>query len=342
MTTNNIHEEMGDGVRDPETRQLESDLANLYAVPVPYLRFSANARPAPRQREGSLRRHWRPFAGAAAAVIIAAALLIVPQVLGGGGATQVSAQTILDRANAAATRRANSLPSYHLVATFGRGDEVKAGTPDASEETWYGDATHWRTEQPGGFVQVRSENDVWVAFTGESGTRAVHGTGEALENWSMNRVGAGAAQSVGDLLAQYGEGCQVATQGADDELLGRAVYVIHVEMKPEACSRPEESEKVRMNSNDLPVSTFWFDKETYLTLRSEQTTAAGGRNYVYEVTRFDIGVAIDPATFTYAPPAGVNVAEANDWSDAKSHLAGITPGNTTDAGATNAPGQQKK
>jgi hypothetical protein len=305
--------------RDEE--QLARDLTALYAVPVPTLAFTAG-RPgaAASRRERFLRRHWRPIAGAAAAAVVAAALLIVPQTLGGGGVTPVSAQTIFDRASAAATLDAGTLPSFHLIATLQGADTDTA----SSEETWYGDAEHWRTEQSSvgdwsSFVQVRSGDDQWVAVTSGNGTRAVHGTTPSGATW--NGGGKVAPASLAELLSKFSDDCESATLGGDAELLGRPVYVINVTMSPDVCSRSEDSAKLQANPKAALRLTIWVDQQTYITLRSEQSSVDGKSSFVYSVIAFDLGAEIDANRFTYAAPAGVGVIETEDWTQAKSLLA---------------------
>jgi hypothetical protein len=100
-----------------DDNQLDSDLTELYATPIPDLHFdpALTANPA-RTR---LLRFWRPVALAGAVAAAAVAALVIAPSLGGSGSQTVSAAEIFQRASASAQSNSPAAgpQSYHLIAT---------------------------------------------------------------------------------------------------------------------------------------------------------------------------------------------------------------------------------
>ena len=84
-------------------------------------------------------------------------------------------------------------------------------------------------------------------------------------------------------------------------IAGRATYVI--DLGPTKCPSASVPE---MNGR-LVV---WIDQETFFVLKQEQHRLADDQIFtMHEVTQIQYNVSIDPAEFTFTPPAGATVAD---------------------------------
>jgi negative regulator of sigma E activity len=71
-----------------------------------------------------------------------------------------------------------------------------------------------------------------------------------------------------------------------------------------------------------PLVRVWVDKQSFLPLKTEVRDASGAVLERSEVTRVDYNVSMADSTFTYTPPAGMQVSTFNggDGADVKRAL----------------------
>ena len=326
MTNHDSDAMAGDGLlNDAAGRALAHDLERLFATPVPDLRFTPGTVPDLVPPASSMPRSKQTkriaLAGVAAAAAVAALLLLSG--IFGGGATEVNAQTVLQRAEAAAAH-SYSGPSYHIVATWAVvGDGAKESRTRV--EAWADGDGRLRTQSSMGlesaweFGYVVNGADTWVYQASGGVTRAAHAPSSAVYGFQPEQV---RGSSLAETLASYSDsGCRVAQAAGSATVAGRDAYVIRVVPNPDGCADWAEGEKLR--GSDLGILTAWVDKETFLTLKTEQSDASGKVSLRYEVEQIDVGGDLPDDVFTYTPPAGVTVTEATDQSSMKTAISGL-------------------
>jgi outer membrane lipoprotein-sorting protein len=322
--------------------QMASDLNDLYAAPVPAMRFQRRESAEQNGWLGQFRRRtWRPAVALAMAAVAVAAVLVGPSLW--SGESQVNAETILARTSAAAQSNAPAAgtQSYHLIATTESPGQTGAAT---TTETWYVDATHQRTEEeytgdgiPDFGVSVDGA-DAWMfgAFGGE--VRAVHGPASELGTSSGGKivhavtasqvcpsgspvcVAQSTGSSLSEVLSQYTADCQKAEQDGEDTIAGRTAYRIVV--TPDVANCPAILGDPGKDIGKLGTLILDVDKETFLPLKMDQQDNGGGPAYTYTVTRIQISGEIPDATFMYTAPTGVTVVDVADLTQAKNVLSG--------------------
>lgn len=325
MTNYPEQRKFGDLIADGDlaSAKLAADLEDLYAAPVPDLRFSP-----PREERvglpGRLRwRWWRPVAAAAVAAAALVAVLIAPSPW--QREPQVSAEAIFVRASTAAETNAPAAgaATYRLIATTETPGQPATLT---TTETWYADASHIRTEHEydaansgADFGILVNGDDAWLYGAFDGVYRAAHGPASEL-GAGFGDLAAGAAADIGQVLGQYSDGCQVAHAEGEETIAARAAYKIVVAADTNACPALDANR----GPGKLGVLTVWVDQETFLPLKTEQQDATGSVMYVYEVTQIDVGGAIPESTFVYLAPAGTAVQDVTNLTEAKFVLSGYT------------------
>ncbi|HEX5140810.1 MAG TPA: hypothetical protein VFX19_07690 [Dehalococcoidia bacterium] len=310
--------------------ELAAGLEAVYRVTVPDLQMPpAVSSPNPPRRSHRL----RPFAALAAAVA-GVAFFVIGSSLWGGRATEVSAETILQRT--AGVAKTNTLAagatSYHMVAETRYGmDEGKQGSQ--TTETWFRDPEHVRVEEHAGgsstvdLGQSRDGDDFWLYGTFSGTNRAIHGPAGELGFGIVPGPGTGGTSLQNVLTQISSKGCSTATVQREDEVAGRTAYVIEVKPRWDSCAEtrgvckgacPEGAEKLSRDTSTL----LWVDKETFLTLRSDFFTE-GRVVSSYLVTQLEVDADLPSEVFRYQPPAGVQVIEVTNGADAKRAFAGI-------------------
>lgn len=293
-------------------------------------RVAGEAAPTP-----GLSRRRLLAAGAMAVTIAALTAILVTRLSHPEG---VSAEAILNRAQATAGNAAPGITSYHL--TLNRhgpalGDATIAG------EMWYDGADHRRSDQRtrDGQGRVMSAQQVtfngdqtWIVWTDNGQSRIVHTTGTA---WT-NSVDVPLDQAnLADVLARYSanKGCLTATQRGEAEVAHRRTYVIELRPRSTGCAQAAgvapgpvtfPSRTAEGEGEDVRQVTVWIDQQSFLPLKSETRNRAGVVTDQTEVTTVEYNVTIAPVTFSYVPPAGASVFtyEGGTGADVKRALFG--------------------
>jgi hypothetical protein len=324
---------------DPSTRSLLADLEVLHDFDVPDVALSA----APPARPPFFRRHLRPLALAAAAAAAIAVFLAAPSLSGNGDGT-VSAQTILERSQRAATTNApasSAVRSYHLLAEHVIAGDGAAKKATIRTETWYQDEEHVRTEERNAagtvvFGQLRNAGDFWIhgifdantiPASGQGVERVVHGPAGELSFGKMP-VETGSTSLAALLANLTAKDCFDAAVTGDASVTGRDAYVIDVTPAPGRCPSKAgtgaavgpEPDRAKLSRDTL--NRLWVDKDTFITLRSE-FYADGELLSSYAVLHFDVEPVFAAGTFAYQPGPGVQVIEVGSLGEAKQALAGI-------------------
>jgi MucB/RseB family protein len=277
---------------------------------------------------GGVGRGRRLAVGLLAAVFLA---LLAAGALWSSQPAPVSAEAILERAQAAGTQTARS---YHLVAESRSGGKALA---TGYREAWFdGNRARqtFRLLDAGGAQKavidiIFDGTQSWSVVTSDGQTTAVHATGGDLK---ARAEGLGQQDSLASFLALYNndKSCMAARISGDGVVAGRTVYEITVEPSPDRCasepaSVPADGGKqppaADQQSADqkatgdkaqkaLKKMVLWIDKETYLPLKTTMYALSGEVLDESETSSIQYDVAIPDSTFTYTPPAGVTVLEA--------------------------------
>jgi len=299
----------------------------------PSLRARLSARRAPARPA-----QWRWPAMAAAAALVA--LLFVALTPGWIGTDAVSAETILDRA---ASTAAGSLTvrTYHLLMT---GQSPAKGVETSTTEVWFDGPDRQRSTErvvgASGTTDLTQDvifngPETWIVSTDKGQSRTIHTIGT---HWNKPADDPSAQGSLADLLNRYGDKQCVAArlQSGEGTVAGQPTYVIDVAPKPAACGpRPEVSPvpqqaarvsgqvtSSRLENMSQPLVRVWVDKHSFLPLKTEVRDPSGAVLERSEVTRVDYNVSVPDATFTYTPPAGMQISTFNggDGADVKRAL----------------------
>jgi outer membrane lipoprotein-sorting protein len=301
-----------------DDNQLDSDLTELYATPVPDLRFNPSF--AESGSRSPLLRFWRPAALISAVAAAAVAALVIAPSLSGGGSQTVSAAEIFQRASASAQNNAPAAgpQSYHLVATSTSAGQMAP----TNTETWYADSSHQRTDTDWNddgdidYGTTLNGDEAWM-YGDFSGTfRAVHGPA-GLGDVFPTQSG---AASVSDIISGYSGTCQKAAQDGEEMIAGREAYRIVVTADFESCPAFQDG---RDKYDKFGTLVLDVDKETYLPLKTQQLGNDFVPGYTYEVTSIQLGETFPAGTFTYTAPSGVSVQDVADLTQAKNVLSGL-------------------
>jgi outer membrane lipoprotein-sorting protein len=277
----------------------------------------------------------RPILGLAIAALLAVTAGVAFSLWGHPEA--VSAQEILDRAQATANAAPLAVTSYHLRMTRqvpGKGNDT------LTTEVWFAGSTRQRSETivKDGSGAIVGTNGVtfdgaqtWIHQVENGQTRVIHTVGTT---WTKPVDDPSKQTSLADVLTQYGSDkqCMDARQQGEASVANRPTYVIVVSPKPSDCTRtPDVSRQVAVakptpnataiaakasaasraaqssRDNTIATMTVWVDEQTFLPLRTEVRNPAGVVLDESQVTDLQYNVAIPDSTFTYTPPAGVPV-----------------------------------
>jgi outer membrane lipoprotein-sorting protein len=256
----------------------------------------------------------------------------------------VSAETILDRAEVAASMGATTVSTYHLSMTRAIKD---AGT--SVSEVWYGGPDRQRTVQQmtGASGVVLSRLDVvfngpetWIETAENGNTRVIHTTGTT---WTRPADAPSSDTNPLDALQSYGDkACMgVRLEQSEASVAGQPTYVIVATPRPVGCGPsagpsveaspgPSGSQQgIRVNGQPRdglltqPARvTIWVDKRSFLPLKTEVRDSNGVVLDRSEVTSVEYNVTMADATFQYTPRAGVSVTSfvGGDGADVKRAL----------------------
>jgi outer membrane lipoprotein-sorting protein len=292
---------------------------------------------ADRRHRYSTWRRWTPAGLAAAAVlalIVAAALPLANRV------ETVSAETLLDHAQATA-----SVVGYHLLMT--RQTPAK-GNQSITSEVWFAGPDRQRsvehTLNSAGATIATMEvvfdgPQAWLATTTEGGQpRVIHTTGTT---WTRPAENPSPELNLTAVLAKYSQNkqCMTAQLQGEATMANRATYVINVMRRPGQCADTIAvgDYKIGQVHGDTAASPtvgqmqVWLDKQTSLPLRTEVRDTAGTLLDQMQVTSVEYGGAFPSSVFTYTPPAGavVSTFAGGDGADVKRALdpaPAVTPG----------------
>ncbi|HVC33879.1 MAG TPA: hypothetical protein VNL16_10255 [Chloroflexota bacterium] len=319
-----LHQIAGHAV--PDDLDLWPSISTRIAAEQPPRRISLE--PAPR------RRAWRrrTIVGVAAAAALALAIGEVSPL--GNQAQPVSAQAILDRAEAATTDAPLAVTSYHLRMTrhlLGKGNQT------IDTEVWYGGKDHQRTDQQiedaqGAILSsgkvIVDGTQTWIVSTESGQSRIVHATDVRQGNLNDSTK----TTSLADVLQQYSSDkrCMTPEQQGVATVAGRATVVIVLHPRPTGCadgSGAGEGPKVAKGgptsvggatTADTSVAqvTVWVDARTFLPLRTDVSNREGVAFDHSEVTQVEYNLPLSDATFAYVPPPGATVIEVTGGSTA--------------------------
>ncbi|MGH2459125.1 MAG: LolA family protein [Chloroflexota bacterium] len=260
----------------------------------------------------------------------------------------VSAQVILDRAQATANNASLTVTSYHLEMT--RQIPAKENAT-ITTELWYGGKDRQRSDQRTVDAQgkvistedvISHGNQTWIALSQDGQVRAVHTTGTDL---TASVQSPSEQASLADVLTSYsaGKNCMTATQQGEATVAKRPTYVIVLHPRPGGCTPPggtgDNARGIKGGSssragvapqNDTAVAEIvvWVDQQSFLPLKTEVRNAVGVVLDRSEVTSVAYNVAIPDSVFSYSPPAGATISNINggDGADLKRALVGNPSG----------------
>ena len=235
----------------------------------------------------------------------------------------VSAQAIIQKAQAAATSPvAGGVRTFVLSGTWQaqptnarmnavsgyQGDEQITG----ETKRWFQAPDRWRSESQvkilspdgtkvGGYTSIEASDgkDVWQYDPGQNSVTvnrfepAMNGKGD------VSFFGEG----VDNLSALFRQAstCYDPSVTGSATVAGRPVYV--VDLDPTKCPSASSPE-----ANGRQV--IWVDKDTFFVLKQEQYSTDGKKLIIQsEVTSIEYNVQVDPALFTFKPPAGAKVLD---------------------------------
>ena len=270
-----------------------------------------------------------------------------------GSATAVSAESILDQAQATAASPKATVRTYHLQMV-----QVVPGKDNATVHTeiWFGGPERQRSRSEikdkngaslGTSEVVFNHADVWLVNSDLRQTPFVHTIGTT---WNEPAEDPARQNSLTDVLAKYSspKSCMDARLQGEGTVAGQATYVMVVTPKPEGCTmglgdpkadakaRAAASEKAGATANEVRRSPdsqlgqmlVWVDKQSFLPLRTEVRNPAGDVLDRSEVTSVEYNVDIPDSIFSYTPPPGARVFEyhGGTGADVKAALCNAAKG----------------
>ena len=260
-------------------------------------------------------RQRRP---AALAAIVMLVVLFAAAIAAWVRPAPVSAQVILERAQAASS--APPMHSYHLQATI-TGEKIQSAGERWTVEEWVSGTTYFRQERNSYDAQgdlvvaqwtIRNDKEMWgyqmfkggkmlqgQVFEGKIQIDHMILSGAAKDNAAHGNAYANLAE----VLAEYNRQCSTAQLQNEATLDGRDVYVV-VLTPVEHCATAKGDAPTTVVRNVL-----WLDKQSFFPLKWENFTTDGKPLYQYEVTSLQYDIAIPESTFTYTPPAGATINE---------------------------------
>ncbi len=302
-----------------EFESLERDLESAFAAPIPALQFAApTATLAPRRLVPHPRR-WQLAAAGAVAAGLAAAIAFLPGYL--GGATTVNAEELLTRSADASAKLKTASNPYHIRESF----QGKGNQPFVTE-TWSFGAAGNRSETRSTdgtllYGQTVTPTDTWLYASVNGQLRVVHiGGGEEARLRDFDAGTTTLEELIGGMVI---EGCQEALSRGSAQVAGRDTYVIEVVPTPSTCTpdpAQPDKQKLAAAADEMGSYTVWIDKETTIQLKVEARDPAGAVSKAYMALSFETGGIVDRAVLAFTPPAGAQVVEAKDYSEAKSAL----------------------
>jgi outer membrane lipoprotein-sorting protein len=283
---------------------------------------------------GAPRRHSRSWTLSAAVAAGLVAILALSGLPWWTAPEAVNAETILDRAETAASGGALSVSTYHLLMM-----RTAKDAESITSEVWFAGPDRQRTIQqtsgPNGVVDSRQDvvfngPDTWIEQTQDQHTRVVHTTGTT---WTKPAESPTADANLTDLLRTYRDKSCMAVQLEQSEasVAGQATYVIVASQKSVRCDLAGGQSGIRVNGQPAgglllnPARlTVWVDKRSFLPLKTEVRDAQGVLVDRSEATSVQYNVSIPDSTFVYTPQAGVQVAifSGDDGADVKRQLNG--------------------
>ena len=267
----------------------------------------------------TLTRRWSLAGLAMAGVLV---IVLVGFYLWMGRPQPVSAQEIVQRAQASVrsptatgvqsfvlTQTQRTAPIPRMKAMLGlKDDEVIL----SETRRWYQAPNRWRNEfqqkivTPDGkeashstFVLVSDGADVWQ-YNSEGNNVIVNRLEPDMNGKDQISL---FGRDIGDLnaLFQQASTCFDPKVTGSAIMAGRAAYVI--DLGPTKCPSASAAE---MNGRQV----IWVDKETFFVLKQELHSIDSDQIIMTsEVTQIQYNVPIDPAQFTFTPPAGATVAD---------------------------------
>lgn len=331
---------------DVQGARLATDLTDLFATPVPNLRFQRPTEPIRRERPNWFGIRSVAITAGLVAIAVAATLLAIRP---WSGAAEINAAEIIARAAtvAAGQIEITATEPYHTI--HHAGPPGSDGEQTFRTEIWYGGPDRYRIEvssppnEPNGpsdYFNGRIVNgdDAWIYHQQsvcpeeivnprncDGVLRAVHLPASELDGSPLDF--SGQPTNLPDLLSYYGtDACRSTKLLGEVTLLGRSAYFIVIKARY-GCTLYEEGlvdlPELRDSEGRVIVSAttddnvtevkVWVDTETFLVLQT-----------VYERDDFGViyaaGYEKDPelpdSTFIYEPPEGVTVQEVANYQEA--------------------------
>lgn len=260
----------------------------------------------PAFRLGHLR--WRRVLPGLATVAVLAVALIVGVAVWGAHPQPVSAQEIFRQAVAATAGPPSQVRSFVLTET--RDDQTGQDQLHLEAKRWYQAPNRWRAEYSarlgdrslGQEIVVSDGLRVWDEQLPANVVR-VTPIGQVQSGLdappSPGEVGASEG-SLADVIRRAGA-CNAPTLRGSATILGRDSYVM--DTGATGCPALEQT-------GDIRRIELWIDKRTFFLLKAVQYGKDGAPLATIEVTSVRFNVPIAPSRFTFTPPSGATIQNA--------------------------------
>ncbi len=236
--------------------------------------------------------------------------LISALALAACGASLPTADEIVERMEAAreATTSAHAVVAVDFTAPEGAGRIVVEGWMeriDAADEAGHpaarvrAEVIEASEEELAGTVAVTDGETFWLYSPAENAAI----TGEAGQmRQAAAATPAGAATMLTDLLAQGLDAVDLEVLGTE-QVAGKETWKVRVTPKAETSAR--------LRLDGIIEGTLWVDTELALPLKLALDASDFGSGTV-EVQLLETNQPIDPARFSFTPPAGATVVQAEE------------------------------
>lgn len=232
----------------------------------------------------------------------------------------VNAQEIIEKAQITANSPISSGVQSFIISGISTSRPEKGvvagltGNEQLVNETkmWYQAPNHWRGESIGKILDAEGREipgRAWHVVSLSNGSDMwnydVLKNTVVINSAPSTPSGPGSLSPFGevsmDRLLQLASTCFDPKVTGSASIAGRATYII--DLGPTKCpsaSAPEVNGRL----------VVWIDKETFFVLKQEQHSTEDDKIITTrEVTQIQYNVPIDPAQFTFTPPAGATVAD---------------------------------
>ncbi len=180
------------------------------------------------------------------------------------------------------------LHTYYGITSPG-GDQYQS-------QIWFMSPAHKRVQPVAGPTSVFDGDRVWVYESGRVSLQNSQWGGSAT---GFLNLPFHLSDAEGKFLGQ-------------DNVAGRATYVLELSAKPLATSAPSSSpvpigSRPEVKGNGFKLAKVWFDSKTYIPLRIDLIDSAGRAEATWAFTGIVINPPVDPTMFAFEIPAGATV-----------------------------------